>query len=382
MVILLNPMFLLFISILSGILLGKIKIYEFKLGASGVLISSLFISWVDLEMLRNTLNVQNYILIPKSLFLFSLILFIAPVGLLAGKRLISVMREYGLKFLILALTITFSGFVSANLLSYIFKLKDKSIISGLFAGALTSSPGLAAALENAKDSVSSSMIGLGYAFAYVPGVLVVILSIHILPIIFKIDLEKERKSLKSYDDKKDKKVRFDFVAFSLVVLVGILIGYIKIELFGTHLSLGITGGVLISSLTFGSVKRIKNLRFDMEDEDLNLIKEMGLLLFLSSVGLRYGYKSISSIDFQGLVYMLISFSAGFLAILTGFLVGKYVFKINWIILSGAICGGMTSTPGLGVAIDSSKSNDPVHGYGATYPFALIFMVIFIIMNLR
>jgi putative transport protein len=292
------------------------------------------------------------------------------------------MKEYGLKFLILALAITFMGFLSTNFLSYIFNLKDKFVISGLFTGALTSSPGLAAALENAKGSVSSSMIGLGYAFAYVPGVLVVILSMHLLPIIFKIDLEKERRDIKSYNDEKYEKVKFDFIAFSLVVLVGILIGYLKIKIFNTHFSLGITGGVLISSLIFGSVKKIKNLRFDMDDKYLNLIKEMGLLLFLSSVGLRYGYKSISSIDFQGIIYMLISFGAGLLAILTGFVVGRYVFKINWIILSGAICGGMTSTPGLGAAIDSTKSNDPVHGYGATYPFALIFMVIFVIMNLR
>jgi len=50
-------------------------------------------------------------------------------------------------------------------------------------------------------------------------------------------------------------------------------------------------------------------------------------------------------------------------------------------LSGAICGGMTSTPGLGAAIDAAGSDEPAAGYGAVYPFALLGMVLFsIILN--
>ena len=67
--------------------------------------------------------------------------------------------------------------------------------------------------------------------------------------------------------------------------------------------------------------------------------------------------------------------------LVGFIIGRYVFKLNWVVLSGAICGGMTSTPGLGAAVDAQESDDPASGYGATYPFALLCMIIFtIILN--
>jgi putative transport protein len=65
--------------------------------------------------------------------------------------------------------------------------------------------------------------------------------------------------------------------------------------------------------------------------------------------------------------------------ITGFLVGRYLFKINWVMLSGAICGGMTSTPGLGAAIDAIGCDDPAAGYGAVYPFALLGMVVFSIL---
>jgi len=70
---------------------------------------------------------------------------------------------------------------------------------------------------------------------------------------------------------------------------------------------------------------------------------------------------------------------GVVGMLLGFVVGKYVLKINWPMLSGAICGGMTSTPGLGAAVEALDSDDPAAGYGATYPFALLGMVIFTII---
>ena len=71
--------------------------------------------------------------------------------------------------------------------------------------------------------------------------------------------------------------------------------------------------------------------------------------------------------------------AALLALLAGFLVGRYVFHINWIILAGAICGGMTSTPGLGASLDATGREEPGMGYGATYPFALIGMILFTIL---
>jgi len=77
-----------------------------------------------------------------------------------------------------------------------------------------------------------------------------------------------------------------------------------------------------------------------------------------------------------------SLIVGAIAIMAGFIVGRYVFKLNWIVLSGAICGGMTSTPGLGAATDACGSDDPASGYGATYPFALFGMVVFTIVLMK
>ena len=84
----------------------------------------------------------------------------------------------------------------------------------------------------------------------------------------------------------------------------------------------------------------------------------------------------------GLTLAIVSIIVGLLAILVGFLLGRYVFKLNWVMLCGAICGGMTSTPGLGAATDALGSDDPGAGYGATYPFALFGMIIFTIITFK
>ena len=68
-----------------------------------------------------------------------------------------------------------------------------------------------------------------------------------------------------------------------------------------------------------------------------------------------------------------------LSISLGYLFGRYVLKLNWILLAGALCGAMTSTPGLGAAVEATGCDDVATGYGAVYPVALLSMVIFTIL---
>ena len=120
----------------------------------------------------------------------------------------------------------------------------------------------------------------------------------------------------------------------------------------------------------------------MDPKTLGVIRELGLAFFLAIVGLNYGYGAVDAITGSGVTLALVSLIVGFLAVIAGFLVGRYLFNLNWIMLSGALCGGMTSTPGLGAATEAVGSDDPGAGYGATYPFALFGMVIFTIVILK
>lgn len=177
-------------------------------------------------------------------------------------------------------------------------------------------------------------------------------------------------------------VKFDLAAFVVACLFGYTIGEITIPMGPLgEFSLGSTGGVLIGSLLLGYIGKIGKLNFRMDSSVLSIIRQLSLAFFLAIVGLKYGYSVIDSVisSTTGAFLSLVSLIIGLAGMLVGFVVGRYAFKINWLMLSGAICGGMTSTPGLGAAIEAVGGDEPAAGYGATYPFALFGMVLFSII---
>jgi len=307
-------------------------------------------------------------------------------------------------------------------------------VAGVYIGALTSSPDLAAALESARehaiqvvedyDSLTESKkrkilnllnesqkvdaidslnvdqkgqyinsaeagIGIGHSVGYPFGVLIVIFAVNAIPLLFKINIEKERKIfVKEISETrrnpsinyKHANVYFDLTAFIVACLLGYTLGKLKFYLGPLgNIGLGSTGGVLSTSLILGHMGHIGFLCFRMDHKILGVIREISLAFFLAIVGLRYGFYAFNALSGSGVYLVVTALVVGFLAITFGYLVGRYVFKINWILLSGALCGGMTSTPGLGAAIVAVGSDEPAAGYGAIYPFALLGMVIFSIL---
>ena len=226
---------------------------------------------------------------------------------------------------------------------------------------------------------------MGYPF----GVLIVILAVNFLPVIFKIDVRKEREifyremnetRMITPPKKKERAVHFDITAFISACFLGYTIGRIKFNLGPLgYISLGSTGGVLLTSLVLGHIGKIGILHFRMDSKILGIIREISLAFFLAIIGLRYGFYAFIALSGTGIYLAITSLVVGLVAIIIGYLAGRYIFKLNWIILAGALCGGMTSTPGLGAAIEAVGSDELAAGYGAIYPFALLGMVIFSII---
>ena len=231
-------------------------------------------------------------------------------------------------------------------------------------------------------------MGVGYAIGYPFGVLIVIFAVNFLAGIFGIDVEEEKKKFaiemeqlrKSDGGKLVPTSPFSMTSFAIVSLVGYILGSVEIYLGPMgYFKLGATGGVLIMGLVLGYIGKIGPISFRINPEDLYVVRDMGLSLFLAIVGLKYGFRAFDALLESGIALALTSILVGSLAIMAGFLVGRYIFKLNWVMLVGTICGGMTSTPGLGAAIDAIGSDDPAAGYGATYPFALLGVIIFSIL---
>ena len=80
---------------------------------------------------------------------------------------------------------------------------------------------------------------------------------------------------------------------------------------------------------------------------------------------------VTSLMGSGLALAVAAIFVEGIAVLISFIIGHKIFKLNWLILSGAIAGGCTSAPGLGAAISSTGSEEPTAGYGAAQPFAIL-----------
>lgn len=376
------------------------------------------------------------------LFNTFLVLFVTAIGLLASNSIVKVVKKYGVQFIILGFLITFVGAAATTAVTMFLPQFSPYKISGTYSGAMTSSPGLAADLEATKkeatnkadtyetlsdkkkntvlmvlneyytgqsetlslentstltdqqksDFVEAAMadVGIGHSIAFPFGSLVVIISMTFLHRVFHIDLKKEKEEftkIMAVYDKADmnqtsekRGVVFDITGFALAALFGLALGNINISLGSLgHFSLGATGGALLGGLIFGAIGKIGFINFRMDDKVLQVLRTLCLEIFLAIVGLRYGYGVVQAVTGSGLTFALVSFSIGMVALLSGFLVGRYVMKLNYVLLSGAICGGMTNTTGMGTLLDVLESDDAATGYGATFPFAVIGMVFFSIL---
>ncbi len=401
-----NPLFLMSLAILCGHYLGKIKIARFKLGVSGTLFAGMGLSWLvysrfvepyETAIADGKSGVPSYAarivqngFADKAYFDFFLLLFVASVGLLAAKDVAKVFKGNGIKFLLLAMVITVTGAGVAYSLFRLIDGVDMHAITGLYTGALTSSPGLGVALESAahmfaepsspQARAAQASVGMGYAIAYPFSVISVITGMQLLPRLFGLDPEQEAIQLDrelAYNGTRPKSrpAPFGVVGIALVSIIGYLLGNISIPLGSVgKISLGTTGGVLVTALVLGSRGRLY-----MDQRALNVTKQIALYYFLAYVGLNYGYQAVSAMSGPNAILVIIGILTTVTSILVGFLFGRYALKMNWILLSGAICGSMTSTPGLGAAIDATGRNEAAGGYGVTYPLGLLCKVIIVLV---
>lgn len=381
MELIISPYFLLLAAIVLGQFIGKIDYKNFSLGSSGSLFAGLLLSYLHYQYIKSTGQHLdgNAVLVSKQLFGISLIGFIASVGLLAGPDIEKALRQNGIKFLILSFVVTFTGAVSTYVLSQWSLMSSKASVIGTYVGALTSSPGLATALENGKlfGEQGEALIGLGYSVAYVPGVILVILFVQVQGRLLREHSVVTTGSLNK-EKNNPNQVPFSVKNFTFVTLVGILIGHIEIPLGASigAFSLGKTGGVLISALYFGHRGRCLGMNFNLDKNTLKGIRDISLNIFLAIVGLNYGYQVIHLGKSAGVTLLIAGVITGGLSILVGYIVGSRFLAIERVPLVGGLCGGMTSTPGLASAIESIDSDEVTVYYGATYPFALLFMILF------
>ncbi|MDD7517249.1 permease [Ruminococcus flavefaciens] len=367
-----------------GYILGRITIKGISLGTAGVFIVALIygcIFYKELSAEINTDFVTNALKIIDNL---GLILFVTAVGFIAGPNFFGNFKKNFKSYVLLAIIIILSGGLAcAGCIAVGRNFTDLSteeftaMLTGILSGALTSTPGFSAAKDAVGSDHLQSIVSVGYAIAYIFGVIGVVLFVQIIPKLMKADMAKERELLapSGKKDSKEKKMYkliemddFGIMPFALAAVLGIVIGSFK---FG-NFSLSTTGGCLLVSLIFGHFGHFGKISVTPKDTTLKVFRELGLMFFLIGAGVSGGAKFVQYFDALYFVYGMIM---TILPMIIGFLFAKYVLKLSLLNNLGSITGGMTSTPALGTLISTAGTENVASAYAATYPVALISVVL-------
>ena len=171
----------LFIIIGIGIILGKVSYRGMSLDSSAVIFVAMFYGYM---MFSQGVEFS----LPGIIQQTGLLLFIFTIGMQAGPTFFEVYKSQGMRLISLAFLTVLVGAISTFFLANFFEV-DHRIAVGLFSGALTSTPGLAAAIE----ATGSSLASIGYGIAYPFGVVGVILFVRLVPKIFATNMAAEEQ---------------------------------------------------------------------------------------------------------------------------------------------------------------------------------------------
>lgn len=170
----------------------------------------------------------------------------------------------------------------------------------------------------------------------------------------------------------------DFFPIAMGIVLGVLFGKLNIS-FGSGMSFspGLTGGVLMMALFLSAVGKTGPILWSMSGPANQLLRQLGLLLFLAEVGTSAGKNLVSTFQESGFLLFGVGALITIVPMLVAAIVGRLVFKISMLDLLGTITGGMTSTPGLAAADSMTDSNIPGVAYATVYPIAMVFLILFI-----
>ena len=348
-----------------GYLLGRITIKGISLGTAGVFVIALvygafFGTRFNSRFVIEEINYASQAL--KIIENLGLVFFVTSVGFIAGPNFFKNMKHNFKSYVLLGVVIILSGGLTAILCLLVGRAIESgqpgydpgqltAMISGLLAGSLTSTPAFSATKE-AVAAQYQDAVTVGYGIAYLFGVIGVVLFVQLMPRVVHADLDEERRKITHVETGdvakfKGKLLEFDdfgFTPFAIAAVFGILLGSVK---FFNFFSLTTTGGALLVSLVFGHFGHF----------GAGVSGGMSFVRYFKPIYFVYG------------IFMTL------LPMIVGYVVAKHVLKMNLLNILGSITGGMTSTPALGTLIHVAGTSNVASAYAATYPIALIAVVL-------
>ena len=162
------------------------------------------------------------------------------------------------------------------------------------------------------------------------------------------------------------------------IAIGILFGAIPFAIPGLSLpvKLGIAGGPLLLSIYFAGLGNAGPLIWYIPPSANNLLRELGITLFLAVVGVIAGTHFLETLLIgDGLTWVFYgALITGLPILLTG-IIARLVFKINFLTISGTLCAAMTNPTALAFSTAISSSEAPIVAYITAYPLTVVLRII-------
>jgi putative transport protein len=141
------------------------------------------------------------------------------------------------------------------------------------------------------------------------------------------------------------------------------------------LGIGLAGGLLVAGLTVGYLRTTNPALGNMPRAARYILMELGLLFFMAEVGISAGGKLVAALKDAGEAILVSGVVVTTVPTLAALLYGRVVLKMNPALLFGAVTGGLTSTPALGIVTKTANSPVPALGYAGVYAFAVIILTV-------
>lgn len=364
------------VAIFAGLLLGKIKIKGVSLGITWVLFVGILVSALGVELNHDMLHVVKEL---------GLILFVTAVGLQVGPGFFGSFKKGGLAMNIMALVNVAFGVLITLLIAH---LSGESLtdMAGVYAGAITNTPGLSAAQQAVGDlgiEGASGRLAAGYAVAYPLAVVGMIMTCIVLRPICRIDFKNEPTTLSASDLNMELavqkgKAKNPLIPIFLIIALGIVLGSIPIPVgMKAPVKLGLAGGPLVAAIIGGwlCVKKGWLSIVFTDGEGIHLLREVGIALFLAGVGLGAGGQFVETVKlhYMWVVYGVIITIVPPLIVAT---FGRLVLKMNYYTLMGFIGGSHTDPPTLAFANNMAPEGCklPNMGYATVYPLTMFLRI--------
>ncbi|VVE39769.1 aspartate-alanine antiporter [Pandoraea nosoerga] len=163
------------------------------------------------------------------------------------------------------------------------------------------------------------------------------------------------------------------VFVGLALIVGLCIGHLSVRIGGVPMTLGSGGGALLSGLASGWLLSHRPAWGTFPPAAYELLKDLGLAVFVVCVGLSAGPQAAVLLREHGLALPVVGICVSLIPALVSLWVGHKLLRIEGPILIGAIAGQQASTPAISAVVQTADSALPVVGYTVTYALSNVLL---------